>query len=138
MSLQKGVTKSVSVAFLLAGSVSLSACATRVTPRPDSYYEPDLRAYSEAFKPGMTRGEVEGSLNNRNTPFLRMCCVKEKRSADAVLVRIARDKKPWWCSEHNIYVALEFDAVTPTKFPSSLPSDVLQRVSIFHWYEGCL
>ena len=138
MSLEKGVTKSVSVAFLLAPSVLLSSCATRVTPRPDSYYDPDLRAYSELFKPGMTRADVEGSLNDRNTRFLRMCCVKEKRTALAVLVKIGSDKKPWYCSEHNIYVAFEFDAVTPPQFTSSLPSDVLQRVSIFHWYEGCL
>ena len=66
-----------------------------------------------------------------------MCCVEE-RSAYADLVKIGKEKVPWFCSEHSVYAAFQFAAPEPHDIPHAHDSDVLKKITIFHWLEGCL
>lgn len=103
-------------------------------------YESALRAYATALKPGMKRTDVEGYLRMRGNPFRQMCCVGVQRSALADLVRIGKEKAPWYCSENNIYVAFEFagDPESHAPVPQAHDSGRLVNVFVFPWLEGCL
>src|SRR5581483_5469623 len=94
--------------------------------------------YSQNFRPGLTRKEVEDSLRSQHTSFFERCCYEE-RSAYAVLVKIGQEDVPWYCSEWPVYVVFEFSATTPPK-PLFQPSgsDVLKSVHLASNGEGCL
>src|SRR5690242_4549421 len=109
----------------------------RARQRRESAYQSALKSYSQVFRPGMTRKDVEGQLRAKGTAYQQMCCVDE-RSAYADLVRIGKEKAPWFCSEQNIYIALQFGAVEPHEPWRIYDSDVLKRVTVFRWLEGCL
>jgi len=101
-------------------------------------YQSALHSYSEVLRPGMTRKEVEDYLRSKGIEFGPMCCIDE-RSAFADLVRIGKESAPWFCSEHNVYVAFQFAAVElHDNLPSRHDSDTLKRITIFRWLEGCL
>jgi len=53
------------------------------------------------------------------------------------LVKIGQEKAPWFCSEHNVYIAFEFNPKSEGEAPETNASDSLKRVSIFHELEGC-
>jgi hypothetical protein len=99
-------------------------------------YQATLRSYSEVFKPGMTRKEVEGLLRSRNNIFRQMWCVDIKKSVDVWddLVKIAQEDAPWVCSEKNIYIAFQFTGTASR----AEPSDTLISVTVYPWLEGCL
>jgi len=104
-------------------------------------YESALRSYSERLRPGMTRKEVEDYLRERNVQFGQMCCVDGQLSKDvwADLTKIGQEEAPWFCSEHNVYVAFQFTGRKRTGVVTTAePSDTLKTVSIFHRLEGCL
>lgn len=85
----------------------------------------------------MTRKNVEDYFRSKDIHVTQMCCIDE-RTAYADLVRIGKEKHPWYCSEHNVYVAFQFAAVEPHTSFRAHDSDVLKKVTIFHWLEGCL
>jgi len=113
----------------------------RSQQKRDVAYQTALRSYSEVFKPGMTRKEVEDFLRARNKVFRHRCCVDIKKSMDVWddLVKIAQEDAPWVCSEKNIYIAFQFAGTEPHPTPPSVePSDKLTAVTIYPWLEGCL
>ncbi len=102
-------------------------------------YQSVLKEYSGALKPGMTRREVESFLRLKGHSFQQMCCVGVRRNAWADLVRIGKDQAPWYCSQSNVYVALEFETTEPHGInPDARDSDRLEDVALFPWLEGCL
>jgi len=104
-------------------------------------YQSALRSYSERFQPGMTRKEVEDYLRARNIRFQQMCCVDHKLSKTVLddLTKIGQESAPWFCSEHNVYVAFQFKGPERNDLGGSAdPSDTLKAVSLHHWLEGCL
>jgi hypothetical protein len=73
-----------------------------------------------------------------------MCCVANYRGQPVAasdtyddLVKIGQEKAPWFCSEHNVYIAFEFNPKSEGEAPETNASDSLKRVSIFHELEGC-
>ena len=107
----------------------------------DLAYQEALRSYSQDFKPGMSRKEVEDLLHIRNKAFRQMCCVDIKKSMDVWddLVKIAQEDAPWFCSEKNVYIAFQFAGKEPhATRPSAELSDRLTAVTVYPWLEGCL
>jgi len=105
-------------------------------------YEKTLRSYSEDLRTGMTRKDVEDYLSAKNVPFRHMCCANRRKFSYSVyddLVKIGSEDAPWFCSEKNVYVALEF--VGPERHSigaSAEPNDTLNTITIFNWLEGCM
>jgi len=125
---------------LLLGASASSGCggaARRATVQREAAYQVALQTYSEAVTPGMTRNDVERYFRDNGVHFQQMCCVDEKAGLDD-LVKIGKEKHPWYCSEHNVYVAFEFTAGKPADVFSASDADRLRKVTIFHWLEGCL
>ncbi len=122
---------------ILAAVATRYAWERRAQQKREAAYQSSLHSYSQAFRPGMTRKEVEDRLRTKGVAFQQMCCIDE-RSADVDLVRIGREKAPWFCSEQNIYIALQFAAVEPHEPWRVYDSDALKRITIFRWLEGCL
>ena len=104
----------------------------------EAAYQTALQSYTEALKPGMTRMDVEDYLRAKGASFHQMCCSLE-RTAFADLVKIGQEKHPWYCSEHNVYIAFQFTAIEAHDVVVRInDSDVLKRITIFHQLEGCL
>jgi hypothetical protein len=128
--------------------ILLSVVAVRYTlgkraqQKREASYESALRFYSEALKPGMTRGEVEEYLQTHNVRFRQMCCVDVKDFSKGVyddLMKIGGEDAPWFCSQKNVYIALQFTGVRRgTNSWYALGNDTLAAVSIYRWLEGCL
>jgi hypothetical protein len=92
----------------------------------------------------MTSKNVEAYLRAKGVTFGQLCswgegelCIDE-RSAYADLVKIGKEKHPWYCEEHSVYIAFQFAAVEPHKGWEAYDSDTLKRVTIYHKLEGCL
>lgn len=101
-------------------------------------YQAALQSYSDALKPGATRKSVEDYLQAKGVKSLKMCCIFE-RSAEAELVKIGEEKHPWYCSEHNVYIAFQFvDEAHEGGLASDTDSDKLKSITVYHWLEDCL
>jgi hypothetical protein len=125
---------------LLLGASASSGCggaARQAQVRREATYQAALLTYSEALTPGMTRSDVERYFRDKGVHFQQMCCVDEKAGLDD-LVKIGKEQHPWYCSEHNVYVAFKFTAAKPTDVFTASDADRLRKVTIFHWLEGCL
>jgi hypothetical protein len=113
----------------------------RLQQKRDAVYQVALRSYSEVFKPGMSRSEVEDLLHARNKAFRQMCCVDIKKPMGVWddLIKIAQEHPPWFCNEKNIYIAFQFAGTRPhASPPSAEPSDRLTAVTVYPHLEGCL
>ena len=86
---------------------------------------------------GATRLEVEGYLRTQGKHFQQMCCVGVRRNALADLVKVGQEKAPWFCSEHNVYVAFVFDA-PQHRLATANDDDRLIEVTLYPRLEGCL
>jgi hypothetical protein len=53
-------------------------------------------------------------------------------------VQIGQEKPPWFFSENAVYVAFQFAAARSHDAWHDGESDVLKRVTIYKWSEGCL
>jgi hypothetical protein len=100
-------------------------------------YQVALQGYSQMLRLGMTRKDVEDQIRTKGITFQQICCIDE-RSAYADLLRIGKEGAPWYCSEQNIYIAFQFSALEPHMPVTAYDSDVLKRITIFRWLEGCL
>jgi hypothetical protein len=112
----------------------------RLQRKRDAAYQTTLRSYSEIFKPGTSRKEVEELLRARNQVFRQMCCADIKKPIGVWddLVRIAQEDAPWVCEEKNIYIAFQFAGTEPRATPPwAEPSDKLTAVTVYPWLEGC-
>jgi hypothetical protein len=126
----------VFLALLLAAVPN--ALGQSAKQKREAAYQARLQSYSEVLKPGMSRKEVEDYLNAKGITHMAMCCVEE-RSADADLVKIGKEKHPWYCSEHSVYIAFQFvDDRHEGMRSSHRDSDRLKVITIYHSLEGCL
>lgn len=97
-----------------------------------------LVAYSQAFKPGISRKKVEDSLRKRGTRFSERCCIAS-HSAFSILVKVGEEDAPWFCNAWPDYVVFEFAATQPAPLPlRPLDSDLLKSVHLTSNGEGCL
>src|SRR5437867_1077828 len=119
-----------------------AACCTQACRRQhETAYRSILASYSEVLKVGMTRKEVETYLEANSKPFRRTCCVPEWRIGNTVLddiVKIGKERAPFYCREHNVYVGFEFISAGSHTRPEAHDSDTLKRISIVHRLEGRL
>ena len=85
----------------------------------------------------MTRKSVEDYLRAKDVTFGHLCCI-DKSSVFSDLVKIGKEKHPWYCEEHNVYIAFQFVSVEAQKGFDVLDSDTLKEITIFHKLDGCL
>ena len=116
--------------------------AKRAQEAREASYQSAQRAYSEVFKPGMSRKQVEDYLRSRNVAFHQMCCSDDKefpKGAYDDYVKIGQEEAPWFCSESNVYIDFHFihPQPNPVRFDAE-DSDTLKTISIFPWLMGCL
>jgi hypothetical protein len=134
----------VALALSIIGGGTWYGLKAQTQGRREAAYQMTLHSYDQVLKPGTTRGELEGYLGARNTPFERMCCVDAARLSERAswddLVKIGQEKPPWFCSENYIYVAFQFiDHVPPTVSAKTADDlDTLKSVSIYRQLGGCL
>ena len=103
----------------------------------EATYQSALQLYSETLKPGMDRKHLEDNLRARSVVFTQMCCILEK-SAFADLVKIGEEEeRPWYCSEHYVYIAFQFVAAENQSDFHPHNSDILKTTTIFHQLGGC-
>ncbi len=115
----------------------LQAGAQSRKQKREAGYQAALQSYAEIVKVGATRKEVEGLLKSRNTSFVRLCCVEEGTTFSD-LIQIGKEKHPWYCSEHAVYIAIEFVTIDRDAPPKINETDIVQKVTIWHHLEGCL
>jgi len=114
-----------------------SACAQSRKQKREDGYRAALHSYAEIVRVGATRKEVEELLKSRNTSFGHLCCV-EKGTTFSDLIQIGKEKHPWFCEAHIVYIAIEFVTIDPNAPTKMNESDVVQKVTIWHHLEGCL
>ena len=103
-----------------------------------AFYESVLRSYTEKFKPGAVRAQVETYLRHDGKQIVHMCCMNTTHNAYDSLTKIGEERAPWYCSEHGIYIGFEFRAQGAHKFPEAHDSDELTGIRIYPWSTGCL
>jgi len=93
----------------------------------------------------MNRKEVEDYLRGRNAKFQQTCCVDSnetsKRHSWDDLIKVGEEDAPWYCSQHNVYVAFQFTdhAKLETLYEFKDDDfDALKGVTLYHTLEGCL
>jgi len=86
----------------------------------------------------MTRKAVEDYFRARDIKFRQMCCVEKGRGAWDDLTKIGKEHAPWFCEAHNVYIAFQFARLEPTQSAEAHDSDTLEKITIFHWLEGCM
>jgi hypothetical protein len=97
----------------------------------EALFSSALSSYSKDIEPGMTRGDVENYLVAKAIPF--------EKSATADLVQIGQEPAPWFCSEVNVYIAFDFEAIEPhSRAYQPYATDVVKRVHIYSRPERCL
>ncbi len=115
---------------------------TRAQQKREIGYQAALRSYATVLTPGMTRKQAEEYLRRNGKPFQQMCCINSHKDSGTWddLVKIGQEEPPWFCSELNVYIGLQFISATPkVDFENrSAESDTLAKVEIFRWLEGCL
>jgi hypothetical protein len=138
----RGRSWKLAVVALIAVVVALGFFRQRSAAnakRREASYQAGLRSYSATLKPGMSRLDVEAFLTKGGKTFRQQCCIGgTSKNAWDDLVKIGEEDTPWYCSEHIVYIALEFNSSGTQKLPTAGPEDVLTRVSIYRQLEGCL
>jgi hypothetical protein len=120
------------------GCSNLRDKAAAPTKEHEAVYSSELQLYASVLKSGMTRRKAEDYLRSKGTKFGQMCCIDE-RGAFADLVLIGKEKPPWWCGEHNVYIAFQFVPAEPRPITVLKDdSDVLTKTTIYYWLENCL
>jgi hypothetical protein len=125
---------------LVALSVTGTGCAARRRAHREAAYQADLRSYSEALKPGMTRKSVEDYLRERNinfrypSSFFYQTDIVREPTADTDVVKIGNEPPPhFFCSDTGIYIGLVFAATDKRSSLTADDSDVLNQVILFRW-----
>jgi len=125
------------VLLVLFTAGSCDSRAQSAKEKREAAYQAKLQYYSDVLKPGMTRKNVEDYLRGKGVAFGQLCCIDEI-SAFADLVYIGKEKHPWYCEKHNVFIAFQFAAVEPHKGWEAYDSDTLKSITVFHKLEGCL
>jgi hypothetical protein len=119
------------------GLVAMTGCSSgqREKQEREASYQAKLKRYSDALKPGTTRESVEGYLRAKNIHFFQLCCIEGPALAD--LLKIGQQRVPWYCDQHNVYIAFQFEAESKNA-GAAQDSDKFTKVSVFHKLDGCL
>ena len=131
----------IALAGLLTLATGSCGCAARAKTQQKQHedrYQTALAQYETALKPGMKRREVESYLRSNGVGFYTSGGV-ENYSTFSDLIIIGHEKHPWYCSAHNVYIAINFarlESVVTDLRPKD--SDTLAAISIEHRLEGCL
>jgi hypothetical protein len=130
----------LAIGAALLATILSSACihSAEQARRRDEGYQAQLAWFSQVLKPGMTRKEVESYLHANGRELIQMCCMGRWKNAYDDLTKIGQEPHPWYCSAHSVYVGFEFVSSGSHEFPEAHDSDTLNRVQIYHWFEGCL
>jgi hypothetical protein len=123
--------------LVLLFATGSSTSGQNAQKKREAAYQATLKTYSDVLKPGMTRKNVEDYLRSKSISFGQGGWIDEK-SALADLVYIGKEKHPWYCEKHNVFIAFQFAAVEPHKPWEANDSDALKIISIFHRLDGCL
>jgi hypothetical protein len=98
--------------------------------------------YSKALRAGTYRKDVENYLKAQGMLFIvRSPGADVHGKAPAILVKVADEDAPWYCSAWPDYVAFEFAPTEPVQTDSVWPSadsDALTQVLDTSNGEGCL
>ncbi len=104
-------------------------------------YAAAVERYSRALPLGTTRQDVEAYLTKSGMPLRRMCCMDSSRPGnkrvDDILTKVGVEKAPFYCSEHIVYVGFQFASSLANPKVDGIPSDRLERIRLFHSFEGC-
>jgi hypothetical protein len=143
--------KRVLLLILVLAAVSLFVfvirheLSKRAQRRREAVYQSVLRGYTQALKPGMNRKEVEDYLRAKNAKFRQTCCVdtteNSRRHSWDDLTKIGEEDAPWFCSQHNVYVAFQFIDHVQVETGYAMKDDdldSLRSVTLYHWLEECL
>jgi hypothetical protein len=134
----------VVLALFIVGAGARFAIKKRAAQKREAAYQSILSEYQRALKPGMTRKEVEDYLRAKNAQFRKSNFAESgpNRHSFDDLTKIGEEDAPWFCSEHNIYVAFYFVDHESSSAPGFMfkddDLDTLKSVSLYHWLEGCL
>jgi hypothetical protein len=91
------------------------AAGSKAQKKREAAYQTTLQSYTDVLKPGITRKYAEDYLRSKGATLQQLCCIDE-RSAFADLLKIGKEKHPWYCSEHNIYIAFHLPRLSLTQF----------------------
>jgi len=128
----------LALALVSFGAAAAGAARAKRARQREAAYQSALRSYSEVLLPGMSRTQVEEFLRRGDKPFRQMCCMGPPKNAWDDLIKIGEESAPWYCSQHNVYVGFEFISSGTHRFAEAHDTDSLKRVTLFHWFEGCL
>ena len=121
----------------LFGNAAGCGHGQREKEKREEAYQAKLKPYSDDLKPGTTRKSVEDYLGVWNIHFFQLCCIDGPALAD--LLKIGQERAPWYCDQHNVYIAFQFEAaVEPKNAGAAQDSDRLTKVRVFHKLDGCL
>jgi hypothetical protein len=128
------------VALIIVSLVIQHVLQKRAEERRLVQYHATVRMYADALQQSTSRAVVEAYLRTRGKAFQQMCCVNTPRNAWADLVNIGEEHVPWFCSQHNIYVAFVFDAPEHLKAQTQTAesTDTLTDVVLYPRLEGCM
>ena len=118
----------------------------RAQKKRKAFYAANLAAYTQALTPGMTRNTVESYLRSRNASFTQTCCVNPKevglRHSWDDLVRLGQEEHPWYCGQHNVYLAFQFVDHNQNQKPDYRVQDddmdTLKAITLYDTLEQCL
>jgi hypothetical protein len=114
-------------------------CDQSANQKHDAVYQSALQSYSEVLAPGTTRKNVEDYLRAKGVSFFQEGgAVSTDDGAFADLAKIGKEKHPWYCSEHAVYLAFHFTAVQPPGHSRAPETDALKSITIYHQLEDCL
>jgi hypothetical protein len=109
--------------------------------RQDSYQEL-LRSYSQKFPAGSSRKLVEDYVRSKAVQFQQGLISHqedtESKTASSDFIRIGEEPAPWYCSSEGVYIAFDFSATERHARYAAADSDLLKRVRLDSWGEGCL
>ena len=100
-------------------------------------YEQILASYSNEVRLGTNRKQVEEDFRAKGTIFRQICRIQASTTVSD-LIKIGEEDVPWFCSEHNIYVAFQFSPTDSHAALESDDSDELTKIILHPMLEGCL
>lgn len=111
----------------------------RAQQKREVVHQSALASYAKKLPLGMPRKDVDRYLRENHVSFSRRCCFEE-RGVFADVVKVGEDAAPSYCSETDVYIALEFAGTQPTHSLSAPANDLdaLHRIAIERVGSGCL
>jgi hypothetical protein len=110
--------------------------------RRESGYQKTLRSYIGTFPLGTPRSDVETRLRTEGQAFHHSCCIRQPprggEGAWDVMIPIGVESAPWYCSEHTIYIGVEFAPDTPRTDLEARDADTVSSVTLLRQMGGCL